>query len=134
MFDWVFLQDSQSVFLVAFGAIIGSFTRFFLFNYFSTALRSKYLGTFLINITATFFLGFVFALYSNRLTYSANTSPIILLVCVGFLGSLSTFSTFIIELVNILLSSRWRLFINLALISLGAGMCAATAGLLLGGM
>ena len=132
MLHWFFSQGFQFCFLVAVGAISGSVLRFSLLDYFSSVLPSKYWGTLIVNLVATFFLGLMLGLHSNLTIDSINSSPLILLFGVGFLGSLSTFSTFILELIDILLTYKWRQFFSLSLTSLFGGLFAALAGLLLG--
>ena len=134
MLHWFVSQGFHFCFLVAVGAISGSVLRFSLLDYFSSVLPYKYWGTLIVNVVATFFLGFRLGLHSHLVTDSINSSPLILLFGVGFLGSLSTFSTFILELIDILLSYKFRQFFFLSLASLFGGLCAALAGLLLGGV
>jgi fluoride exporter len=55
-------------------------------------------GTFLVNTSGSFVLGFLLAFTTGRLAVSPNTA---LFIGVGFLGSYTTFSTFAAE--NVLL-------------------------------
>ncbi|WP_414153528.1 CrcB family protein [Prochlorococcus sp. MIT 1307] len=52
--------------------------------------------------------------------------------CVGFLGSMSTFSSFISDLINTFLVKRWRQFLLVVLFSLVGGALAMAAGVILG--
>ena len=80
----------------------------------------KHWGTFLVNVVACFALGLVLALNE---TCSASTG-IALLMGVGFFGSLSTFSTFAVELLNELRVGQALTALVLALASIGAGLLA----------
>ena len=85
-------------------------------------------GTFVVNVIACFGLGLVLALVQSC---SANPR-LALLIGVGFFGSLSTFSTFAVELLNELRAGRPFVSLVLALASIAAGLCAAGAGYGLG--
>ena len=61
-----------------------------------------------------------------------GTGPIMLLVGVGFFGSLSTFSTFVVELLNTLQSRQFLQFAGLLVFSVVIGLLSAAAGYQLG--
>ena len=115
--------------LVGLGAIPGAWLRLKTVNHFEPMVPKKHWGTFLVNATACFALGLVLALYESC---SASTG-IALLMGVGFFGSLSTFSTFAVELLNELRAGHVLAAAVLALISILAGLLAAAAGYGLGG-
>ena len=85
-------------------------------------------GTFLVNVIASFALGLVLALQES----CTASRGVALLVGVGFFGSLSTFSTFAVELLNELRAGHVLAAAVLALISILAGVLAAAAGFGLG--
>ena len=114
--------------LVAIGAVPGAWLRLKMVNHFEPMVPKKHWGTFTVNVLACFALGLVLALEE---TCSARTG-IVLLIGVGFFGSLSTFSTFAVELLNELRAGRPFLAVVLALASIVAGLCAAGAGYGLG--
>ena len=114
--------------LVGFGAIPGAWLRLKTVNHFEPMVPKKHWGTFAVNVVACFGLGLVLGLYQSC---SANTG-LALLIGVGFFGSLSTFSTFAVELLNELRAGRPFLAVVLALASIAAGLCAAGAGYGLG--
>ena len=97
-------------------------------NHFEPMVPKKHWGTFAVNVIACFGLGLVLALVQNC---SANPR-LALLIGVGFFGSLSTFSTFAVELLNELRAGRPFVSLVLALASIAAGLCAAGAGYCLG--
>jgi len=129
-----FLENSYPFVLVGFGAIAGSCLRMYLSNYLEYIFSSRQLGTFIVNIISAFFLGLVVALqpYSEVENFDNDVS-LFLLICIGFLGSLSTFSAFIIDLLNTLLDKNWKQFLSLAFFSVFGGFFAVAAGLALGG-
>ena len=114
--------------LVGIGAIPGAWLRLKMVNHFEPMVPKKHWGTFVVNVIACFGLGLVLALVQSC---SANPR-LALLIGVGFFGSLSTFSTFAMELLNELRSGRPFVSLVLALASIAAGLCAAGAGYGLG--
>ena len=63
---------------------------------------------------------------------SKGVSALTLLVAVGFFGSLSTFSTFAVELLNTLKQRNWRESLLLGVGSILGGLVAAGLGYGLG--
>ena len=59
-------------------------------------------------------------------------SPLFLFLTVGCLGSLSTFSGFIVDILKTILDKRWNLCFGLAFFSLLAGLLFALLGLAFG--
>ena len=114
--------------LVGIGAIPGAWLRLKMVNHFEPMVPKKHWGTFAVNVIACFGLGLVLALVQSC---SANPR-LALLIGVGFFGSLSTFSTFAVELLNELRAGRPFVSLVLALASIAAGLCAAGAGYGLG--
>ena len=88
--------------LVGIGAIPGAWLRLRVVNHLEPMVPRKHWGTLLVNLTAAFALGLVLGLQrSGRCDPSAGISPLILLIGVGFFGSLSTFSTFAVDVLNL---------------------------------
>ena len=114
--------------LVGLGAIPGAWLRLKTVNHFEPMLPKKHWGTFAVNVIACFGLGLVVALHQSC---SAKTA-LVLLIGVGFFGSLSTFSTFAVELLNECRAGRPFVAVVLAMASIAAGLCAAAAGYGLG--
>ena len=114
--------------LVVIGAIPGAWLRLKMVNHFEPMVPKKHWGTFVVNVFACFGLGLVLALDQR-----CNANPrLALLTGVGFFGSLSTFSTFAVELLNELRAGQRFVTAFLALASIAAGLCAAGAGYGLG--
>ena len=114
--------------LVGIGAIPGAWLRLKMVNHFEPMVPKKHWGTFAVNVIASFGLGLVLGLVRSC---SAKTG-LALLIGVGFFGSLSTFSTFVVELLNELRAGRLMVAAVLTLASIAAGLCAAGAGYGLG--
>ena len=114
--------------LVGLGAIPGAWLRLKTVNHFEPMLPKKHWGTLVVNVIACFGLGLVVALVQSC---SANPR-LALLIGVGFFGSLSTFSTFAVELLNELRAGRPFVAVVLAMASIAAGLFAAAAGYGLG--
>ena len=91
-------------------------------------LPSKHWGTFVVNVTACFSLGLVLA----QVERCGPITGLALLIGVGFLGSLSTFSTFVMEVFNELRAGEALLALVLMFASLLMGLVAAAAGYGLG--
>ena len=114
--------------LVGLGAIPGAWLRLKTFNHFEPMVPKKHWGTFVVNVIACLGLGLVLALVQSC---SANPR-LALLIGVGFFGSLSTFSTFAVELLNELRSGRPFVSLVLAMASIVFGLCVAGVGYGLG--
>ena len=114
--------------LVGLGAIPGAWLRLKVVNHFQPMVPKKHWGTFLVNVLACFALGLVLALNET----CTSSSGVALLMGVGFFGSLSTFSTFAVELLNELRSGQALTALVLALSSIGVGLLASALGYGLG--
>jgi fluoride exporter len=78
--------------MVAMGGALGSVLRFWVGGYVSNRLGTRFpYGTFLINVTASFLIGFILTLLAERTHWSPNWRY---LIPIGFIGGYSTFSTF----------------------------------------
>ena len=121
--------------LVALGAIPGAWLRLRIVNHFEPVVPQKHWGTFLVNVLAAFFLGLFAGLHALQLkdcTTNPQAAPLMLLAGVGFFGSLSTFSTFVIEMLNVLQRGKFSEFILLLFFSIVIGLIFAGAGYQLG--
>ena len=115
--------------LVAIGAVPGAWLRFRLVNHFEPLVPRKQWATFGVNVTACFVLGLIAALAGR----CGPDHQISLLLATGFLGSLSTFSTFTVEILQTWLADQRHQAIWLMLVSVAAGLLAVVAGLVIGG-
>jgi CrcB protein len=85
-------------------------------------------GTLIVNVSGCFLLGFLmhFGLITDRLSAETRTA-----IAVGFLGALTTFSTFSYETIGYIEDGNW----TIAIVNIGAnlilGLVATLAGLAL---
>tara|TARA_Y100001968_G_scaffold87413_1_gene78384 strand:+ start:3683 stop:4069 length:387 start_codon:yes stop_codon:yes gene_type:complete len=125
-----FLEGSNSVLLVSLGAVIGAYLRVEFLKYSELIFKRKYSGVIVINLIATFFLGFTISFF-DYLELNNSDKPLWLFLCVGFLGSFSTFSTFIGNLFSSLIERNFRDFSIILIISLFGGLFFAYLGFIL---
>jgi fluoride exporter len=77
---------------VGIGGFIGAIARFWLGGFISNRMGTRFpYGTFIINITGSFLIGFILTILAERTHWSPNWRY---LVPVGFIGAYTTFSTF----------------------------------------
>ncbi|TVQ46411.1 MAG: fluoride efflux transporter CrcB [Gloeocapsa sp. DLM2.Bin57] len=88
------------------GAIPGVLSRYLLFTWLNDPnLGNLYpFGTFFVNVSGCLLMGFISSLMLER--WSIN-EEIRLLLTTGFLGSYTSFSTYELDSVKILLESNW---------------------------
>lgn len=96
----------RNLLAVSLGAIAGALSRYYISLWFLQRFGVAFpYGTFVINITGCFVMGFFFTLAAERIL----TIPpeIKLLVATGFLGSYTTFSTYGLETITLLQAQRF---------------------------
>ena len=116
--------------LVATGAVPGAWLRFHLVNHLKPLLPRKHWATAGINLVACLVLGLLFTLGHGW----KDLHRLELLLGVGFLGSFSTFSTFVVELLQALGEGEAGQALGLAGLSVGGGLLALELGRWLGGL
>ena len=119
------------ILLVSFGAILGANTRFQIHNQLNKLNLSKNFLILLINTFASFSLGLFLSIlqYFSSFIYSYQ---LVLFFSIGFLGSLSTFSSFIFNLFDLCSQLKFSRALMLFIISLSSGIIAFAFGFLLG--
>jgi fluoride exporter len=81
--------------------------------------------TFFINITGSFLIGFLLTLFTDKFTVNDNLR---LAVLVGFLGAYTTFSTFELEIWELLRESRFLTAFLYLFLSVLVGFIGVAAG------
>ena len=91
---------------ISLGAIAGALSRYYLTLAFSRWLgRGFPYGTFTINLSGAFIMGFFTTLALERVVLSPDLR---LLITVGFLGSYTTFSTYALDTAKLVQLSSWN--------------------------
>tara|TARA_B100000945_G_scaffold281297_1_gene248907 strand:+ start:361 stop:732 length:372 start_codon:yes stop_codon:yes gene_type:complete len=121
----------EDILLVSFGAILGVNSRFIIYKKFEKLNISKYLSIVTINTFASFLLG-LFLSFSPKISSFNFSYQLVLFCSIGFLGSLSTFSTFVYDLFDISLQLNFFKALKLVFISLVLAIIALAFGLSLG--
>ncbi|WP_261792598.1 fluoride efflux transporter FluC [Prochlorococcus marinus] len=113
------------------GAILGANLRFLIYRKLEKIQLKKDLIILLINIFSSFLLGLFFSILPD-ISFATDYYQFGLFFSIGFIGSLSTFSTFIYDLFELFTQSKFNRSFNIFIISLTMGMAGLVFGLLLG--
>ena len=116
--------------LVATGAVPGAWLRFALVNRVQPLLPHRHWATASVNLVACLALGLLLSLGDG----CSDLHRLEKLLVVGFLGSFSTFSTFVVELLQALGEGQAGEALGLAGLSVGGGLLALELGRWLGGL
>ncbi len=102
------------IIMILTGGAIGALTRYTIGSQIDKNLNINFpIGIFIVNLIGCFFIGFIISLLENKLLLSENIKVFLI---IGFLGSLTTFSTFALDNYNLLnQKSLFLLFLNLFL-------------------
>jgi CrcB protein len=117
--------------LVGTGAFIGGNARYILAKWVGGIMEGRFpLGTFVINASGSFILGFLAGWLMQRNV--PNADSLRLALGVGFCGGFTTFSTFAFETHALFEDGVWLGAITNMLLSLFAGLLAVRLGILAG--
>ena len=112
-------------FLIAAGGFLGAITRYFISIAWKPIWSDKLpIATLSVNLTGSFFLGILIG--------GAVSSDFMLFFGIGFLGSYTTYSTFMVENVRMIIDGKWKIMMIYLLLSFVGGMILAFAGIMLG--
>lgn len=114
---------------VAVGGIAGTLLRFAAGNWVNAHWpRHFYLGTLAVNIVGCLLIGFLYGLFLQRSEVPVEIRAGLM---VGFLGGLTTFSSFSLDTLRLLESGQLPLALGYAAVSVLGGLFATWAGLTL---
>jgi fluoride exporter len=121
-----------AVLLVALGGALGSVTRYLVGGWIASRMGASFpYGTLVINLTASFIIGFFLAFAEDR----AGLDPYWrLFIAVGFIGGYSTFSTYEYESIRLLQDGEMLLGALYLLGSMVGGAVAAITGVAVGSL
>ena len=120
------------VLFVALGGAIGSAARYLVGGWFAVRFGAAFpYGTFVINVSGSFIIGFFLAFAQDRVSISPYWR---LFFAVGFVGGYTTFSTFEYEAIRLLQDGEMLLAAVYLMGSVVTGCVAAIAGIALGSL
>ncbi len=80
---------------IALGGSIGAIARYWLTTLVNQSIQTNYpLGTFLVNIAGSLMIGIFYVVFAEKVSLDVHWRP---LVMVGFIGAMTTFSSFSLE-------------------------------------
>jgi fluoride exporter len=116
--------------MVAIGGALGSVLRFWVGTYVSNRIATRFLaGTFVINVTACFLVGFVITVLAAKSNWSPNWRY---LIPIGFIGGYSTFSTFEYETFRVLQEGEFLIAGLNVVLSVVVGFVSVWVGVITG--
>ena len=112
---------------IAFGGAIGAVSRYWLYSAVQRLHDSGFpLGTFVVNVLGSFLIGVFFVLLAEKAQISEQWRPIIV---VGFLGGLTTFSTFSLDALLLFEQGHYNTALFYIISSIVLCLIAAFAGM-----
>ena len=116
--------------MVGLGGFFGAISRYWLGGWVQRRFGEGFpLGTLTVNLVGCFLIGLAMHLALNKEWVSPNLR---FLVVVGFLGSLTTFSTFGYDTLHLLEKGAWRQCLASVLANVLVGLIAVVLGRLVG--
>ena len=118
------------IFLVSLGSILGANTRFEFQNKLEKFHLDKGFVVLIINTFASFSLGLFLSIIEKFSSFNYSYQ-LVLFFSIGFLGSLSTFSSFVYELFDLCMQLKFLKALKVSISSLSLGIISFAFGFLL---
>ena len=116
--------------MIAIGGALGSMLRFWVGGIVSGKMGTLFpYGTFVINCTASFLIGFIITLLAEKTHWSPNLR---FLIPIGFIGGYSTFSTFEYETFRVVQEGEFLIAFLNVILSIVVGFAAVWLGAIVG--
>ena len=97
-------MDCLSILSIFIGGGIGAVLRYFVTTLCRNLFSLSILGTFGVNLLGCFLIGYIFGVLLNKSDLISQTLR--LFITVGFLGGLTTFSTFNLEILELIKNGK----------------------------
>ena len=97
-------MDYLGIFTIFIGGGIGAVLRYFVTILCRNLFSLSILGTFSVNLLGCFLIGYIFGVLLNKSDLISQTLK--LFITVGFLGGLTTFSTFNLEIFELIKNGK----------------------------
>jgi CrcB protein len=112
--------------MVGIGGALGAIARLWLNRYVASRLGVLFpYGTFVINVSGCFLIGFIVTLLDEHSHWSANWHY---LIPIGFIGAYTTFSTFEFETLRSMQEGRLAIALLNVVLSVAVGFAAVWLG------
>lgn len=118
------------VLLIALGGGLGTGFRFVAMRYLNHRFPGFPYGTLLVNVLGSFLAGLIYMVARRQLVEAETFLPLIL---VGFIGAFTTFSTYALESMRMLMHRKFAKGLLNIIVMNATGMAAVYAGVALGG-
>lgn len=107
------------------GGGIGAVLRFFVSHISKKVLIFPFAGTFIVNVVGCFFIGYLFA----QILYKGTFQPVLrLFLITGLLGGLTTFSTFNLEVFELIKTGKVMTGLSYLFLSCAVGLLFTLSG------
>ena len=119
----------NNLFAIFIGGGLGAVLRFIVTYYCKNILGVSLVGTFTVNMIGCLLIGFIFGITLQKIELLPNIVK--LFIMVGFLGGLTTFSTFSLETLEFIRNGKILMGIEYLLLSCFLGIILTLLGIYL---
>lgn len=120
-----FINILQSIGIVSLGAAFGASSRYLISLVLNPLVSTLAFGTLISNYLGCFIIGLLLAVFAHYPEISPQWK---LLLVTGFLGSLTTFSSFSAEVFEYLNGEKWLMGLEIIGLHLIGGLCFTAIG------
>lgn len=121
------METFTKILSIAVGGAFGAVARYLVnISPLQNLLKPFPFPTFVINITGSFLIGFLLIFLTDKLVVGENLR---LAIIVGFLGAFTTFSTFELEIWNLLKENQYLTAFLYLFLSVAVGFLGVAAGI-----